>query len=56
LRKIMLLCKRGDTQSLSPIINRCMVCGKCQFACPKGVNTRHIVLILNKYLNERTTD
>ena len=50
LRKIMLLCKRGDTQSLKPIINRCMVCGKCQFACPKGVNTRNIVLTLNKHL------
>ena len=51
LRKIMLLCKRGDLQSLKPVINRCMVCGKCQFACPKGVNTRHTVLILNKYLS-----
>ena len=50
LRKIILLCKRGDTQSLKTVINRCMVCGKCQFACPKGVNTRHIVLILNKQL------
>ena len=55
LRKIILLCKRGDTQSLKPVINRCMLCGKCQFACPKGVNTRHIVLTLNKYLHERTT-
>ena len=50
LRKIILLCKRGDTQSLKPIIHRCMVCGKCQFACPKGVNTRNIVLTLNKHL------
>ena len=50
LRKIMLLCKRGDTQSLKPVIHRCMVCGKCQFACPKGVNTRNIVLTLNKHL------
>jgi len=50
LRKIILLCKRGDTKSLKSIINRCMVCGKCQFACPKGVNTRHIVLILNNIL------
>jgi len=50
LRKIMLLCKRGDTQSLKSIIHRCMVCGKCQFACPKGINTRQIVLTLNKYL------
>lgn len=48
-RKILLLCKRGDTSSLKPIINRCMVCGKCQFACPKGVNTRHIILKLNKH-------
>jgi heterodisulfide reductase subunit C len=36
---------------LKSIINRCMVCGKCQFACPKGVNTRHIVLTLNKHLS-----
>ena len=50
LRKIMLLCKRGNTQALKLIINRCMVCGKCQLACPKGVNTRNIVLTLNKYL------
>ena len=50
LRKIILLCKRGDTQSLPSIIHRCMVCGKCQFACPKGVNTRHIVLTINNHL------
>ena len=50
LRKIMLLCKRGDTQSLAEVIHRCMVCGKCQFACPKGVNTRNTVLTLNKYI------
>jgi len=48
-RKILLLCKRGDTQLLKPVINRCMLCGKCQFACPKGVNTRHIVLNLHKF-------
>jgi heterodisulfide reductase subunit C len=51
LRKIILSCKRGEIQSFKDIINRCMVCGKCQFACPKGVNTRHIVLTLNKYLS-----
>ena len=50
LRKIMLLCKRGDTQSLKDVIHRCMVCGKCQFACPKGINTRNVVLTLNKYI------
>ena len=50
LRKIILLCKRGEIQTLKSIIHRCMVCGKCQFACPKGVNTRNIVLTLNKYL------
>lgn len=54
LRKIILLCKRGETNALTPIINRCMLCGKCQFACPKGVNTRHIILLLNQYLHEGT--
>jgi len=54
LRKTILPCKRGDTQSLKPIINRCMLCGKCQTACPKGVNTRQIVLTLNKHLHEGT--
>jgi heterodisulfide reductase subunit C len=28
-----------------------MLCGKCLLACPKGVNTRHIVLTLNKHLS-----
>jgi len=51
LRRIILLCKRGDARTLKPVINRCMVCGKCQFACPKGVNTRNIVLTLNKHLS-----
>ena len=50
LRKIMLLCKRGDVKTLNSVIHRCMVCGKCQFACPKGINTRNIVLTLNKYI------
>ena len=54
LRKIILLCKRGEVKMLKDNINRCMVCGKCQFACPKGVNTRHIVLTLNQYFHERT--
>lgn len=54
-RKNLLLCKRGETETLKPIIDRCMLCGKCQIACPKGVNTRHIVLILNKLLSKKTT-
>ena len=56
LRKIILLCKRGEIKSLKTILNRCMLCGKCQLACPKGVNTRHTVLILNQYFHERTID
>ncbi len=54
LRKLMLLSKRGQISELKDVVPRCMLCGKCQFACPKGVNTRHIVLTLSHYLNERT--
>jgi heterodisulfide reductase subunit C len=25
-----------------------MLCGKCQLICPRGINTRHIVLAIHK--------
>ncbi len=50
LRKIQLMVKRGEIEPLREVIARCMLCGKCQMICPKGVNTRHIVLQVNKLL------
>lgn len=53
LRLLQLKIKRGQIAEVEEVISRCMLCGKCQLVCPKGVNTRHIVILLNKKLSER---
>lgn len=53
LRRIQLLIRRGQLEEVSSRISECMVCGKCQWVCPKGVNTRHVVMLVNKKLHAR---
>lgn len=48
LRKIITLVKRGGTEGLKTEISKCMLCGKCFLACPRGVNTRNIILKINQ--------
>jgi heterodisulfide reductase subunit C len=43
-RKIQLLMRRGEVSSLKKAIEKCMLCGKCQLVCPRGVNTRNVIL------------
>lgn len=44
LRKTILLLKRGEDKEVIASISKCMLCGKCQLACPMGVNTRNLIL------------
>lgn len=53
LRRLQLLIRRGELQEVASRISECMLCGKCQWACPKGVNTRHIVMLINQKLHAR---
>ena len=50
LRLIQLKIRRGETAGLLQEINKCMLCGKCQMVCPRGVNTRHLVLSIQRAL------
>ncbi len=50
LCRIILLVKRGETKGLADEVSRCMLCGKCQLACPRGVNTRNLILQINRAL------
>jgi heterodisulfide reductase subunit C len=50
LRKVILLVKRGETKNLGQEISSCMLCGKCILACPRGVNTRNLVIQINRAL------
>jgi heterodisulfide reductase subunit C len=44
LRKMILLLKRGEDKEVISNISKCLLCGKCQLACPMGVNTRNLIL------------
>ncbi len=43
-RKLHLLMRRGEITALRKAIEKCMLCGKCQLVCPRGVNTRNVIL------------
>lgn len=52
LRKTILLVRRGELLGLENEITKCMLCGKCQLACPRGVNTRNVILQIGKALQK----
>jgi len=50
LRKLILLIRRGEVTDLEKEVAKCMLCGKCQLVCPRGVSTRNLVLQIHKAL------
>lgn len=52
LRKIIHLTKRGETKDLKSEISKCMLCGKCYLACPRGVNTRNVILKISQAIEK----
>jgi heterodisulfide reductase subunit C len=48
LREINILIKRGENGRVQKSLNKCMLCGKCTLVCPRGVNTRNIILLAKK--------
>ena len=42
MRKVILALQRG--QDVRPMLSNCMLCGKCTMVCPRGINTRHLIL------------
>lgn len=51
-RRLILLIKRGETEAVSEEFIKCMLCGKCLIACPRGVNTRNILFNLKYYFEK----
>ena len=52
VRKIGLSLRRGETQSLSAEIQKCMFCGKCTLVCPRDINIRNVILLIKKQINQ----
>lgn len=51
IRRIQLMVKRGETDTLKAEIDKCMLCGKCMLICPRGVNLRNVVMLIKKKLS-----
>ena len=46
IRKVHNTFRRGQYDKLAEELRKCMLCGKCSMVCPRGVNTRNVLLNL----------
>ena len=60
IRKTHFLFSRRQYDKLSADVapendlKRCMLCGKCTLVCPRGVNTRGLILEMRRLLNNNS--
>ncbi len=49
-RKLHTMVRRGEYKEAQQMMDRCMLCGKCRLVCPRGINTRAVVLLIKQKL------
>lgn len=49
IRKLQMLMKRGENEPVRENLHKCMLCGKCLLVCPRGVDTRKMILTILDY-------
>lgn len=52
LRKVILYLQRGKDNDALKLMKNCMLCGKCTMVCPRGINTRHLILSICRIYKE----
>lgn len=50
-RRMSLMIRRGIQQDVEAQVSKCMLCAKCKLQCPRGVNTRNVIVSIRKVLN-----
>ncbi|MBP5327200.1 MAG: 4Fe-4S dicluster domain-containing protein [Bacteroidales bacterium] len=50
IRRIHTAFQRGQYNGLEEKLQRCMLCGKCLLVCPRGVNTRSLIVNMRRIL------
>lgn len=55
LRKVILNLQRGKENEALKLMKNCMLCGKCTMVCPRGINTRHLILSIWQIYKEEET-
>jgi Heterodisulfide reductase, subunit C len=48
LRRAILSLRNGDDDTALKLIEGCMLCGKCNIVCPRGINTRNLIISIFK--------
>ncbi len=46
IRKLQMLMKHGEDLPIRDQLQKCMLCGKCLLVCPRGINTRKMILAI----------
>lgn len=52
IRKLQTLFRRGEYEGLLREVQKCMLCGKCRMLCPRGINTRKVIIHIKRILSE----
>lgn len=50
IRKLSLQIRLGDYSNAHEELDKCMLCGKCLLECPRGINTRNVIMLMKKGL------
>ena len=48
VRKLLLSLQRGQMREAEKMLSNCMLCGKCMMVCPRGINTRRLILNVSR--------
>ena len=51
-RRIQIQVRNGQTEGLADTMKKCMLCGKCQMLCPRGINLRSVWVKLIRALED----
>ena len=52
LRQVILYIQRGLAEEALQQTAHCMFCGKCSLVCPRGINTRPLILAIRKEISK----
>ena len=54
VRSAILALMNGKAEDACNLLKGCLLCGKCTLVCPRSINTRHLIMEINKTIrNER---
>ena len=44
--------RRGELASIQKEVSKCMLCGRCSLVCPRGINTRNVIMSIKRIFKQ----